>query len=1010
MLKSVVKRSGAVEAYNREKICAAIAKAFEAVGKNGVNLERLEYLTGQVEIQIEERRTDGGNAAIEEIQDIVETVLIEARETAVAKAYILYRAKHEAMRDARKLMQDIHTTMNGYLDIDTTMDGYLRQKDWRVNENANVNYSLGGLILHNSGTITANYWLKNIYSEAVATAHRNADFHIHDLSMFSGYCAGWSLRQLIAEGLGGVADKITSKPAKHLSTLMQQAVNFLGCLQNEWAGAQAFSSFDTYIAPFVKADKLSDREVKQCLQSFVFGVNTPSRWGSQAPFTNITLDWVCPTDLCGKPAVVGGVEVDFTYGDCASEMDRVNRLFIELMIEGDADGRGFQYPIPTYNITPDFNWDGENIQVLFEMTSRYGTPYFQNFVNSDLNPDDVRSMCPLLGTTVVWSRFNNEIRLTSIQEIVDAVQVGNADCEVWTPNGWAPAKPVQTPMTDVYRITLSNGDRVFMGENHLQPTKENGILKAKDLTVGMWLPYSKAYIEPEEVLGSPELGFAVGLYLGCGCADAGGIRYSLASGIPPKTESRATAFWRSLGCPVHTHAVGKTRSMYVGYGSYGVIARYVSGDGGDKRDITQLVYNSSVAFREGLIEGCNASGGAQEQERIYIDSPALLESLQYVFVSLGRKAWLVPPDNCRANTPIRCLAYDEISGSRDFFTEDAQYRYYHINMVENLGPQAKQRLFCFEMAHEPRLFTLGSGLVTHNCRLQLDKRELRKRGGGLFGSDELTGSLGVVTINLPRIGYLAKDEPDFFKRLEDLMALAKESLIIKRKAVNRLMESGLFPYTRRYLKTLDNHFNTIGLVGMNEALRNFMGSDVTIATDKGRAFALSVLMFMRNKLADFQEETGELFNLEGTPAESTSYRLARHDKKQYPSIITAGADEPYYTNSTQLPVMQTEDIFDALEMQEALQSSYTGGTIFHVFLGEAIEDWRTCRDLVKAIAHNYRVPYFTISPTFSVCPIHGYLVGEHFTCPKCKDEKEVELKRRIRELENEREKVLATTV
>ncbi|MDR2864958.1 MAG: ribonucleoside triphosphate reductase [Spirochaetaceae bacterium] len=691
MIEKVVKRSLEIEAYDREKISGAIAKAFAAVradnGNAGQSLKdldelaeklKIERITENVEKKIEilmSARHKNSIPAIEEIQDLIENTLIESNETAVAKAYILYRARHEAVRDAKKLM----------LDIGNTMDGYLDQSDWRVNENANVNYSLGGLILHNSGSITANYWLKNIYPKEIANAHQNADFHIHDLSMFSGYCAGWSLRQLIKEGLGGVPDKITSKPACHLSTLMQQAVNFLGCLQNEWAGAQAFSSFDTYIAPFVKADKLSDKEVKQCLQSFVFGVNTPSRWGSQAPFTNITLDWTVPADLKDKPALVGGKEMDFTYGDCKDEMDRVNRLFIELMIEGDADGRGFQYPIPTYNITEDFDWESKNAELLFKMTSRYGTPYFQNFINSDLNPGDVRSMC---------------------------------------------------------------------------------------------------------------------------------------------------------------------------------------------------------------------------------------------------------------------------------------------------------------------------------CRLQLDKRELRKRGGGLFGSDELTGSIGVVTINLPRIGYLAKNESDFFKRLEKLMILARDSLVIKRKVVNKLLESGLFPYTSRYLGALGNHFNTIGLVGMNECLLNFLGPDCAIASEKGRGFALKILDFMRNKLADFQEESGELFNLEATPAESTSYRLARHDRNYYPDIITAGTDEPYYTNSSQLPVMQTEDIFDALDLQENLQTAYTGGTVFHAFLGEMIEDWRACRDLVKAIASNYRIPYFTISPTFSVCPVHGYLKGEHFHCPRCKAAEEEKIKARIADLEAERDKIL----
>ena len=701
MVRQVVKRSGEVESYDGTKIHNAIRKAFVATlntkgSSSGSTIAAMSADTSSVDASIEKHvenisarvetlinemmsnRHHNSIPAIEEIQDLVETALIEASETAVAKAYILYRARHEAMRDTKKLM----------LDIDSTMDGYLKQSDWRVNENANVNYSLGGLILHNSGSITANYWLKNIYPEEIADAHRNADFHIHDLSMFSGYCAGWSLRQLIAEGLGGVSDKITSKPAKHLSTLMQQAVNFLGCLQNEWAGAQAFSSFDTFVAPFVKADNLSDREVKQCLQSFVFGVNTPSRWGSQAPFTNITLDWVCPTDLRDTKALIGGSEAEFSYGDCQEEMNRVNRIFIELMIEGDAEGRGFQYPIPTYNITSDFDWDSDNAKLLFEMTSRYGTPYFQNFVNSDLNPSDVRSMC---------------------------------------------------------------------------------------------------------------------------------------------------------------------------------------------------------------------------------------------------------------------------------------------------------------------------------CRLQLDKRELRKRGGGLFGSDELTGSIGVVTINLPRIGFLAKDEADFYRRLEHLMVLAKESLKIKRKVVERLLENGLFPYTRRYLKNLDNHFNTIGLVGMNECLLNFLGGDVSIATENGRRFTLEVLSFMRKKLADFQEETGELFNLEATPAESTSYRLAKHDRKKYPRIISAGSKdgEPYYTNSTQLPVMETDDIFEALDLQEELQAAYTGGTVFHTFLGEAIEDWRSCRDLVRTISSQYRIPYFTISPTFSVCPVHGYLKGEHFTCPKCRDEKVSEILDKIAKLEKEREEVRA---
>ena len=675
-IKSVVKRSGEIAAYDRTKIEIAVGKAIEAVEKHK-DPDRAASLTDKVEERL--RLQLAGNRAhsipaIEEIQDIVENVLIEEKEVAVAKAYILYRARHEATRDTKKLM----------LDINKTMDGYLAQSDWRVNENANVTFSLGGLILHNSGTITANYWLNNIYSKEVAEAHKTAAFHIHDLSMFSGYCAGWSLRQLIQEGLGNVPDKITSTPATHLSTLVNQIVNFLGILQNEWAGAQAFSSFDTYLAPFVRIDNLTEKQVRQCIQSYIYGVNTPSRWGSQAPFTNITMDLVCPEDLKNKKAIVGGKEQNFTYGDCQKEMDIINKVFIELMIEGDAEGRGFAYPIPTYNITKDFDWDSDIAKLLFTMTAQYGTPNFQNFVNSDLNPSDVRSMC---------------------------------------------------------------------------------------------------------------------------------------------------------------------------------------------------------------------------------------------------------------------------------------------------------------------------------CRLQLDKRELRRRGGGLFGADEFTGSIGVVTINLPQIGYLAKNEEQFYKRLDYLMDLAKESLCVKRKVIQKLYDGGLFPYTRRYLKTLVNHFNTIGLCGMNECCLNFLGVDIT--TEKGKSFAEQVLQHMRERMQDYQEQTGDLFNLEATPAESTSYRLAKHDKEQFPDIITSGDKEPFYTNSSQLPVDFTSDVFEALDMQESLQTKYTGGTMFHVYMGEAIKDWKACADLVRTISNKYRIPFFTISPTYSICPVHGYLSGQHFECPVCKAEKEKALKEKLLILEAEKAKLVS---
>jgi len=654
MVSTIRKRDGKLVPYDNFKIANAIYKAAEAVGSPDFGLALA--LSKAVEENLTRKFHSNSIPAVEEIQDLVEKVLIEKGHARIAKAYILYREQHRRFRNANDVL----------LDIRKTMDGYLQQEDWRVHENANVNYSLGGLILHNSGTIIANYWLDTIYSHEIATAYRNGDFHIHDLNMFSGYCAGWSLRQLIAEGLSGVRGKISSSPPKHLSTLVQQMVNFLGILQNEWAGAQAFSSFDTYLAPFIRFDRLSYPEVKQCVQSFVFGVNTPSRWGSQAPFTNITLDWTVPEDLAQQPVIVGGRAQEAVYGDFQFEMDMINKAFLEVMLEGDSDGRGFAYPIPTYNITKNFNWESENAELLFRITGKYGTPYFQNFLNSDLNPGDVRSMC---------------------------------------------------------------------------------------------------------------------------------------------------------------------------------------------------------------------------------------------------------------------------------------------------------------------------------CRLQLDKRELRNRGGGLFGADEFTGSIGVVTINMPRIGFLASTEEEYFGQLDHFMVLAKDSLEVKREVITKLMDSGLFPYTKRYLRHWNNHFSTIGLIGMNESMFNFLNKDMR--SEAARLFTMKVLKHMREKLVTFQETTGHLYNLEATPGEGTSHRLARIDRQKFTRMVIPGGDNPYYTNSTQLPVGATDDIFEALEMQDGLQRMYTGGTVFHGFVGESIDDTGVCSGLVRRIAEKSHVPYFTITPTFSICANHGYLKGEQFSCPSCGEETEV---------------------
>ncbi|MBR0461849.1 MAG: ribonucleoside triphosphate reductase [Erysipelotrichaceae bacterium] len=655
----VIKRDGTVVDFNVNKISAAIEKAFDAVGRD-YHPSIIDMLALRTCADFDSKVVDG-KVTVEEIQDSVEKTLSDANFADVAKAYILYRKQREKARNIRATMLDYKDLVNSYVD----------SIDWRVKENSTVTYSVGGLILSNSGAITANYWLSEIYDEEIANAHRNCDIHIHDLSMLTGYCAGWSLKQLIQEGLGGINGKITSSPANHLSTLCNQMVNFLGIMQNEWAGAQAFSSFDTYLAPFVRVDDLDYKSVKQNIQSFIYGVNTPSRWGTQAPFTNITLDWTVPEDLADQYCIVGGKELDFKYKDCKKEMDMINKAFIEIMLEGDANGRGFQYPIPTYSITRDFDWsETENNKLLFGMTAKYGTPYFSNYVNSDMKPSDIRSMC---------------------------------------------------------------------------------------------------------------------------------------------------------------------------------------------------------------------------------------------------------------------------------------------------------------------------------CRLRLDLRELRKKSGGFFGSGESTGSVGVVTVNMPRLAYLASSEEDFYRRLDKVMDLSARSLHVKREVITKLLENGLYPYTKRYLGTFNNHFSTIGLVGMNEACMNAKWLRQDLTHKDAQAFTKDVLNHMRDRLIQYQEKYGDLYNLEATPAESTAFRLAKHDKKVFPDIITANdaSGVPYYTNSSHLPVGFTSDIFEALDVQDELQTLYTSGTVFHTFLGEKLPDWKAAATLVKKISDNYRLPYYTLSPTYSICPDHGYLTGEQYVCPQCGKKTEV---------------------
>lgn len=650
--KEVIKRDGTKVEFEADRIFDAVSKAANASGEFG-DIDS-KKITNRVIKVINHRFTDS-LPEVEQIQDIVQQVIIEQDYFETAKAFIAYRAKREIAREDKKTM----------IDVEASVNEYLSRADWRVNANANIGYSLGGLILNVSGKVTANYWLSHIFSKEAGEAHRNADFYIHDLDMLCGYCAGWSLRTLLQEGFNGVPGKVEAGPPKHLSAAVGQMVNFLGTLQNEWAGAQAFSSVDTYLAPFIRLDNMTYAEVKQKIQELIYNLNVPSRWGTQTPFTNFTFDWVCPEDLKNVHPLIGGKEVAFTYGDLTKEMGMVNKAYIEIMTTGDMKGRPFTFPIPTYNITPDFPWEGdENAEALFEMTAKYGIPYFQNFVNSTLKPTDVRSMC---------------------------------------------------------------------------------------------------------------------------------------------------------------------------------------------------------------------------------------------------------------------------------------------------------------------------------CRLQLDLRELLKRGNGLFGSAEQTGSVGVITINCARLGYLYKgDENALFERIDYLTNLAKDTLEVKRKTVQKFMDSGLYPYTKRYLGTLRNHFSTIGVNGVNEMIRNFTFDKEDITTPWGKSFALRFLDYIRARMVQFQEETGNLYNLEATPAEGTTYRLAKEDKKRFPDIIQAGTpDAPYYTNSSQLPVNYTADGFEALEAQEELQQKYTGGTVFHFYMSERISSATACKKIIKKAVENFRVPYITITPTFSICPKHGYIPGEHKFCPKC---------------------------
>lgn len=1301
MITSIIKRDGSIEPFNPEKIVIAISKAGSATGEFDTQVSK-ELVQSMVLPRINAKK--GRAVSVEDVQDIVENVLFDTAFEKSYKAYTLYRENRRQNRETKKAL----------IDVEKSMNEYLRQDDWRVKANANQGYSLGGMILNISGKITANYWLNNVYPEEVGVAHRNGDYHIHDLDMLSGYCAGWSLRSLLNEGFNGVANKVESNPPKHVSSALLQMVNFLGSLQNEWAGAQAFSSFDTYLAPFVRVDKLSYEELKQRIQEFIYNLNVPSRWGcvptsteiltldgwksvyslkktdvvysvgekgelrlsnintivhkakakrkmiafknthygyeqyvtdnhrcitttankkldeckialaeeiknrfnegltvkfpvklintnvlkntnvlypsvtntevmfasamycdasfdyrgdslhkvtyfkstrrqapewfeqlceelrlkytktikpstfsdelchyvfygedarrieklighknkieekflhmsaeqsrlfletwakhdgeeeklrlqfdtdcickglqhiainagytshiymngktryvkirqidlveakecveieeecevwcpsvthgtvifrdkngnvflsgnTQTPFTNLTFDIHCPEDIRDDIPLIGGKEVDFKYDDLQKEMDMINKAYMEVMIAGDAHGRIFTFPIPTYNISKDFDWDSANSELLFEMTAKYGLPYFQNFINSELKPNQIRSMCPLSADTKVLVRINGTVHRSLIKDI-DAKEYETFYC-----GEWHKAKLVKVEPQRKIKVTTSSGDVITFGEHHLQPVYRKDkfeTIEVNELKKGDWLPFNKHSYDSE--FGSYKLGFAIGAYLGDGSrngGETGGVTYTIGNKDGSlRTIELLRSFWEELGYRFTVKEEKNIWRINVGGNSFQVLRRFVTGTTALTKGLDGELFRTSKLTRLGVIDGLMMTDGSREKRRLYSSSKKLIEDIRDLVHGLGLKALLSNEDartteeGKLSDNVCYCLSLPLRTAYGSFFKEVEGFTLYQVTDI--VKQNVSSDLYCFEVENEEHLFTLANGLVTHNCRLQLDLRELLKRGNGLFGSAEQTGSVGVVTINCARLGYVFKgDKEGLYKRLDYLMGLAKTSLEIKRKEVQKHMDQGLFPFTKRYLGTLRNHFSTIGVNGINEMIRNFTNDKFDITSEEGHAFAIEFLDHVRAKMVEYQEETGNLYNLEATPAEGTTYRFAKEDKKRWPDIIQAGtAKNNYYTNSSQLPVGFTDDPFEALEMQDDLQRKYTGGTVLHLYMGERISTSHACKELVKRALTHFKLPYITITPTFSICPKHGYIAGEHKFCPLCDDE------------------------
>jgi ribonucleoside-triphosphate reductase len=912
---------------------------------------------------------------VEEIQDSVENILIEFGYIKTAKSYIIYRNNHEKVRNSY--------TVN----IPKLIEDYVAQGDWRVKENSNMAYSLQGLNNYLSGYIESQYWLNTIYDDDIRQAHNEGDFHIHDLSMLSTYCCGWDLMDLLHVGFCGVSGKIESLPPKHFGTALGQIVNFLYTLQGESAGAVAFSNFDTLLAPFIKYDNLTYEQVKQEMQTFVFHMNVPTRSGFQSTFSNITLDLQCPSHIANLPVIIGGEYQSESYSQFQNEMNMINQAFCEIMMDGDAKGRILSFPIPTYNLTKDFDWDNPKLDVLWKMTAKLGIPYFSNFINSDMNPDDAFSMCPLEAKTkIIVKNSLDEITIQNIKSIVDK----GIYYQIWSGEKWVEATPIKMLPQNLVKIVFSNGVFVEFGNQHLQPVLNKGTIAASEIKEGDWLPFNSKPIESSKYCASYGLGLAVGAYIGDGSHEDDAVIYSL-SETKLDIKDDLIKFWGEFG---YSYSYNQEHfSLRIHVNSYQIIKQYVCGNYGYEKKLTQKCFAMNFEFKKGLIDGLLKTDGSRSRRRIYTSSVQMRQDICFLLSSMGEK-YLARSEDTRSgrysDRTIFRIDLPKKGSYLPFFQTIDSKIYYKVEKIEIKKPKA---MYCLQVADKDNLFVLANGLITHNCRLRLDTKELRKRGGGLFGANPLTGSINVTTINLPRAAYLVKNmegdkEQNFLNHIDGLLSLCRRQMKIKRNFLEDLTEKGLYPYSKFYLRNIKqrtgtywtNHFNTVGVLGAHEAMLNLIGKGID--SDEGQRISINLLNYIRDKIVRFQDEDNQIYNLEATPGESTTYRFAKKDLKDFGDIITSGCKSaPYYTNSTQMPVDFTNDIFTALDIQDQFQTLYTGGCTFHGFLGESIDNPIVCKKLVRKIAENYKLPYFSITPTFSICPTHGYISGEHKTCP-----------------------------